>query len=170
MQTLRIATFADLPRLVEIYNQAIGVRNATADTVPFTIEQRLDWFVVHAPESYPIHVFEQDGLVLGWLSVSPYRGRPALQRTAEVSYYVDYGHQRSGIGTALMAHAIEDAPRIRKHIYLAILLEWNTGSQHLLEKFGFERWGYLPEVAEFDGRLCGQFYYGKKLQVTGGDL
>jgi L-amino acid N-acyltransferase YncA len=168
MSTLRIATPADLPRLVEIYNQAILARNATADTVPFNVEQRLDWFTAHKADSHPIHVFEQDGQVLGWLSVSPYRGRPALRRTAEISYYVDYGHQRSGIGSALLKHAIDDAPRIHKHIYIAILLEWNRGSQRLLEKFGFERWGYLPEVAEFDGRLCGQFYYGKKLQVTGG--
>lgn len=34
-------------------------------------------------------------------------------------------------------------------------------SRRLLEKFGFERWGVLPEVDEFDGRLCGQWYYGR---------
>jgi phosphinothricin acetyltransferase len=62
-----------------------------------------------------------------------------------------------------MAHALEDVPRIGKKVYLAILLAWNTGSLRLLEKFGFERWGYLPEVAEFDGKLCGQYYYGRKV-------
>jgi L-amino acid N-acyltransferase YncA len=166
MDTIRIATLADLPRIVEIYNQAIAARNATADTVPFTVDQRLDWFRLHVPEEYPIFAYGGTGEVLGWLSVSPYRGRPALRRTAEVSYYVDYGHQKQGIGSALLAHALADAERIGKRVYLAILLEWNTGSLRLLEKFGFERWGYLPEVAEYDGKLCGQFYYGKKLQAT----
>ena len=162
MASVRLATLADLPRIVEIYNQAIAAGNATADTASFTIEQRLDWFRAHTPEAYPIYVYEQDGQVLGWLSVSPYRGRPALRRTAEVSYYVDYAHHERGIGSALLAHALEDVSRLGKKVYIAILLEWNAGSIRLLEKFGFEKWGYLPDVAEFEGRLCGQFYYGKK--------
>ena len=163
MQTIRTAAPADLPRIVEIYNQAIAARNATADTIPFSVESRMDWFLAHNPGSHPIFVCVTNDQVAGWLSVSPYRGRPALERTAEISYYVEYNCQRQGIGSALMRHAIEAAPRLNKHIYLAILLEWNTASQRLLEKFGFEKWGYLPEVAEFDGRLCGQFYYGKKV-------
>lgn len=163
MSSIRLATLADLPRIVEIYNQAIAAKNATADTVPFTVEQRRDWFQIHTPDEYPLYVYEEEGRVLGWLSVSPYRGRPALARTAEVSYYVDYACQGRGIGSALMVHALADAPRLGKKIYLAILLEWNTASRRLLEKFGFERWGYLPDVAEFDGRLCGQFYYGRRV-------
>jgi L-amino acid N-acyltransferase YncA len=165
MIPIRPAAISDLPRLVAIYNQAINARNATADTVPFTVEQRLDWFHSHTPEAFPIHAYEDAGEVLGWLSISPYRSRPALRRTAEVSYYVDYAHHSQGIGSTLLAHALADATRIDKQVYLAILLEWNTSSVRLLEKYSFEKWGYLPEVAEFDGRLCGQFYYGKKLQV-----
>jgi phosphinothricin acetyltransferase len=163
---IRIATLTDMPRMISIYNQAIAANNATADTIPFTVEQRLDWFNSHAPDSYPIYIFEDSGEVLGWLSISSYRGRPALSRTAEVSYYVEYAHHGKGIGSALMQHALDDAPRIGKKIFLAILLEWNLGSIRLLEKFGFAKWGYLPEVAEFDGRLCGQYYYGRKLRVT----
>jgi L-amino acid N-acyltransferase YncA len=163
---IRSATLSDLPRIVEIYNQAIAARNATADTLSFTVEDRLDWFHIHLQDEYPIYVYETVGQVLGWLSVSPYRGRPALERTAEVSYYVDYAVHRRGIGSAMLQHALSDAPRISKHVYIAILLEWNTSSIHLLEKFGFKRWGYMPEVAEFNGRLCGQYYYGKILQVT----
>lgn len=46
---------------------------------------------------------------------------------------------------------------------VAILLEWNIPSIQLLEKFGFERWGFLPEVTEFPGGLCGYLYYGRKI-------
>jgi L-amino acid N-acyltransferase YncA len=166
MATVRLATLSDLPRIVDIYNQAISAQNATADTVPFTVRQRMEWFQAHTPEAYPIYVYDETGQALGWLSVSPYRGRPALARTAEVSYYVDYGQHGRGIGSALMRRALADAPELSKMVYIAILLEWNIGSIHLLEKFGFEKWGYLPEVAEFNGRLCGQFYYGKKMQAT----
>lgn len=160
---IRIAGLDDLPRLTEIYNQAILARNATADTIPFTVDQRLDWFSLHSPNRYPIYVYADAHGVQGWLSVSSYRGRPALARTAEISYYVDYSQHGRGIGSALLAHAIGQAPLLGRHIYLAILLEWNTVSQRLLQKFDFECWGYLPEVAEFDGRLCGQWYYGRRV-------
>ena len=163
MDKARLATPADLPRLVEIYNQAIASGNATADTVPFTVETRRGWFETHATDAYPIYVCEADHQVVGYLSVSPYRDRPALRRTAEVSYYVDYAWHGKGIGSAMMAHVLADCPRIDIHVLIAIVLEWNAGSIRLLEKFGFEKWGYLPEVAEFDGRLVGHLYYGRKL-------
>jgi L-amino acid N-acyltransferase YncA len=38
-----------------------------------------------------------------------------------------------------------------KHLF-AIVLEDNQASIRLLEKMGFEKWGYLPRVADFDGK------------------
>ena len=103
MPTPRIATPTDLSAIVAIYNQTIAARNTTADTTPFTVEARLDWFNAHSAGEYPIYVCEaDDGQALGWLSLSPYRGRSALARTAEVSYYVDYACHGKGIGSALM--------------------------------------------------------------------
>ena len=164
MTAIRLAVLTDLPRIVAIYNQAIAAKNATADTVPFTVEQRLDWFQAHPPDAYPMYVYEdENGQILGWLSVSPYRGRPALARTGEVSYYEDYSQHGRGIGSALMHHAIQDAPRTGRKVFIAILLEWNIASIKLLQKFGFEQWGRMPEVAEYDGHLCGHLYYGRKV-------
>lgn len=160
--TVRLAALADLPRIVEIYNQAIASRTATADTTPFTVEQRLDWFRAHPADEYPLYIYEENGQVLGWLSLSPYRGRPALRRTAEVSYYVDYASHGRGIGSFLMAHMLQNCPPSVK-VLVAILLEWNTGSIKLLEKFGFERWGFLPDVAQFDDKVTGHLYYGRKV-------
>jgi phosphinothricin acetyltransferase len=162
MGDIRIATSTDLPRLVEIYNQAIASHTATADTLPFTVESRRAWFAGHDPDVYPIYACEDEqGTLVGYLTVSPYRPRAALARTAEVSYYVDYGRHGQGFGSALMKYALQDAPRTGKKIYLAFVLEWNTTSASLLKKFGFKRWGYLPDVAEFDGKLCGHFLYGR---------
>jgi len=162
MPRIRKASLTDLPRLVAIYNQAIASHTATADIIPFTVEARRGWFTAHSSDAYPIYVCEDDdGLVVGYLSVSPYRDRPALARTAEISYYVDYSQHGHGIGSALMEHALQDAPRIAKKVYIAILLEKNAPSLRLLEKYGFSRWGYLPDVAELMGGLCGQFIYGK---------
>jgi L-amino acid N-acyltransferase YncA len=164
MFNIRISRTTDLPALVAIYNQAIASHTATADTLPFTVETRRGWFAAHDPASYPIYVCEdENGMVLGYLSISPYRDRPALARTAEVSYYVDYHHHGRGIGSLLMEYALKDCTRIGRRVLIAIVLEWNVPSIALLKKYGFERWGYLPEVVEFSGNLCGQFYYGKKV-------
>ena len=164
MYKIRPATLADLPRIVEIDNQAIVTGNANAYSKPFTVEERRDWFAIHVPDSHPIYICKDDNdLVIGYLSLSPYRDRPALDRTAEVSYYVDYGQHGKGIGSALIQYALEDCARIGKKVLLAIVLEWNAPSIKLLERFGFEKWGTLPEVAEFSGRLCGHLYYGKKV-------
>ncbi len=46
----------------------------------------------------------------------------------------------------------------------AILLDVNTSSVGILEKFGFEQWGHLPGVADFDGALCGHLYYGRRVE------
>lgn len=164
MGQIRVASPTDLPRLVVIYNQAIASHKATADTTPFTVEGRTGWFTTHTPDDCPIYVYEDDdGLIVGYLSISPYRDRPALARTAEISYYVDYGQHSKGIGSALLEHAIQDACRTRKKVFIAIVLERNVPSVRLLEKFGFSRWGYLPNVAEFDDGLCGQFFYGRNI-------
>ena len=149
---------------MEIYNQAVPHGNATADLEPVTVTQRRSWFEEHSPDSYPIFVKEIHGRVVGWCSLSPYRGgRLALRRTAEIALYVDYDHHGQGIGESLLQYALGDCARIGKRILFAILLEKNRKSIRLLEKYGFERWGYLPEVAEFGNERCGHVYMGKKI-------
>ena len=62
-----------------------------------------------------------------------------------------------------MEYALERAPVYRLEILLAFLLDINSGSIRLLEKYGFSRWGHFPEIARFDEITCGQFVYGKHL-------
>lgn len=40
----RKATLEDLPKIVEIYNQIIPSRLATADLTPITVDERKEWF------------------------------------------------------------------------------------------------------------------------------
>ena len=71
---IRFAIINDLERIVDIYNQAVPHKNATADLELIKRGQRISWFKEHNPESYPIFVKEIDGTVVGWCSLSPYRG------------------------------------------------------------------------------------------------
>lgn len=100
----------------------------------------------------------------GWCSISPYRpGRMALRYTAEISTYIDQAHHRQGVASRLIKHAIDECARLRIKTLFGILLERNIASRQMLEKLGFQRWGYLPRVADFDGEECGHFYYGKRI-------
>ena len=149
--TIRDATDADLPAIVAIYNAAIPGRMATADTQPVTAESRRDWFHEHNPNARPLWVAIEDNVIVGWLSFQSFSGRPAYHATAEVSIYVAEDFQRKGIGSALLAKAVEQAPRLGLKTLLGFIFAHNDASLRLFEKFGFRSWGVLPCVAELDG-------------------
>ena len=162
---IRIAETRDLPAIVEIYNEAIPSQRSTADTQPVRLEDRLAWFEEHRPHEYPIFVADVDGQIAGWCSLSAYRpGRAALRTTAEISYYVSTAYHRRGIGTALIEHALAACPALGILHLFAIVLEGNEASLRLLRKAGFEQWGYLPRVANFDGQEIGHLYYGRHVE------
>jgi phosphinothricin acetyltransferase len=161
---IRIASPDDLSAIVSIYNEAVEQRFATADLQPIRADQRRAWFDEHDPSTLPIFVFDDDGLVRGWCSLSAYRsGREAVRGTAEISYYVGRDSRRRGIGSALVEHAIREAPQLGKRVLFAILLERNQASISLMTRCGFELWGRLPDVAAIDGELVSHLYYGRKV-------
>ena len=147
---IRLAVPGDLPRVVAIYNASIPGRLATADTEPVTVEQRQPWFAANGARR-PLWVDEQEGGVLGWVSLTSFYGRPAYGATAELSVYVAPEAQRRGLARALLAHAIAEAPRLGLTTLLGFVFGHNTPSQALLGQQGFARWGHLPRVAVLDG-------------------
>jgi phosphinothricin acetyltransferase len=161
---IRHANQNDLSSIVEIYNQAILASQKTADLDPVNIEERTKWFKEHVPDKYPIFVAEKDNVILGYLSISPYRpGRMALRHTAEISYYIHFDHHRKGVASNLIRHAIDACDSLQIKTLFAIIIDSNEASVWLLEKFGFTKWGHLPGVAEFDGCEFGHLYYGLRI-------
>ncbi|MBN1978213.1 MAG: N-acetyltransferase [Anaerolineae bacterium] len=161
---IRIARQADLVQIVEIYNQAVALKSATADLDPVEPGDRVRWLEEHVPEKYPIYVAEVDGKVVAWCSLSPYRrGRMALRYTAEISYYIHGEYRRMGIGSALVQHATSQCEKLGIKTLLALVLDVNVASTKLLEKLGFARWGHMPKIADFEGRECGHLVYGLRV-------
>ncbi len=122
----------------------------TTDTQPVTVEIRRVWFHEHNPNARPLWVAVENNLIVGWLSFQSFYGRPAYRATAELSIYVAQDRQRKGIGNALLAKAIKHAPRLGLKTLLGFIFAHNDASLRLFEKFGFQRWGVLPRVAELD--------------------
>ncbi|WP_114416989.1 GNAT family N-acetyltransferase [Marinospirillum perlucidum] len=161
--SLRLARQKDLPEIVRIYNASIPAGKATADTLPVTVEQRLDWFASHQSPERPLWVWEDEQRLGGWVSLGDFYGRPAYRNTCEVSIYLDPACQGQGLGKKLLQHALEAAREVGITRLVGYIFAHNEASLRLFEAEGFESWGYLPEVAEINGRVISLCILGKKL-------
>jgi phosphinothricin acetyltransferase len=148
---IRDALEADLPAIVEIYNEAIRGRVSTAQLDEVSVEQRQPWFRQHSAASHPLWVAEIEGEVAAWFSFHPFIKRAAYRGTAEISVYVSGRCRRRGVGKALLAKAIEHSSELKLSALLGLIFEHNDPSLQLFERMGFERWGLLPRVARVDG-------------------
>ncbi len=161
---IRSATSKDIESVVAIYNQAISAGFQTAFTELQSVEERKAWFNEHLDSRYPIFVYMTDEKIVGWFSIAPYRsGRAALRFTLEISYFIDSAYQGRGIGSSLLTYGIRACKDLGYKTALAIILDKNTASIKMMEKFGFRKWAELPGVADFDGVECGHVYYGLNL-------
>jgi len=161
---IRLARQGDMESIVAIYNRAIAAKFQTAFTEQLDAEKSASWFSQFLDKVYPMFVYTEADEVIGWLSISPYRsGREALRYTVEVSYFIHPDHQLQGIGQKLLQHGLDACMGLNYKTVLAIILDKNIASIRLMEKFGFEKWAYLPGVADFDGVECGHLYYGLRL-------
>ncbi len=158
---IRKAQIQDLEKIVEIYNQAITAGFQTADTDVLSVADRLEWFALHEADQYPLFVAEIEDVVVGWLSISPYRpGRKALNDCGEISFYIDHSWRRKGIASLLIEAAIDACKALHYYSLFAIVIDKNEASIKLLERFGFTRWAHLPDIVNYSGQRCGQVYYG----------
>ena len=153
---IRDATEIDLPTIVAIYNESIPGGRATADTSPITVADRVEWFRKFDPKKRPVWVAEESGKIIGCIYLTSfYGGRPAYDKTAEVSLYLASTHQRRGIGTILMQKMIDKCPELGVTTLIGMHFDHNDATRQLNEKFGFKKVGHLQEIAEVHGQKRG---------------
>ena len=146
----RQAAREDLPAIVEIYNATIPSRMVTADLEPVSVDSRVGWFEQHKPDCRPLWVATHEGRIAGWLSFSTFYGRPAYNKTAELSVYVGEAFRHRGLGSYFLAQAIAHAPAIAVDRLIGFVYGHNHPSLELFARFGFAKWGELPGVTLLD--------------------
>lgn len=149
---IRQAVAADLPSILDIYNDAVLHTVATFDTVPRTMEQQEQWFEQHG-KSYPVLVAEDNGLVTGWASLNRYSDRLAYARTSELSLYIRDGYRGHGLGKTMLEAILQEGKTAGLHTVLSRITEGNDNSIHIHRVFGFEIVGTMREVGFKFGRL-----------------
>ncbi len=162
--TIRQALIEDLPAMTDIYNEVIMEGNYTADLNTFSVKDRKVWFDAH--DQYPYHIFvlEIDQKILGYFYFSPWRaGREALKSVAEISFFLSKEVRGQGLGNMLMEKSLTIARELGFKHLLAILLDINSRSANLLEKWGFKVVGELSDVIKLPDMIVGQLIMLNKL-------
>ena len=160
---IRIAKQQDLADIVNIYNESIPGRMATADTRPILIESRLAWFDKHTYQR-PLWIHEKNNEITGWLGLQSFYDRPAYQETVEMSVYIKNKFKQQGIAKNLMVHMLEECPKLNIKTILSFVFSHNIPSINLILHFGFQQWGHLPKVALLDNLEKDVVIYGLRIK------
>ncbi len=156
---IRPAASADLPAILNIYNEAVLNLTATYDCEPQTLAARTAWYEDHQREGYPVFVAEDDaGRVAGWSSLSKFRPRPGYRFTGEDSVYVAAGCRGQGLGKLLLAPVVAAARQLGLRAIMAGIDAESQASRRLHARFGFEQVAYLKEVGYKFGRWLDVVY------------
>jgi phosphinothricin acetyltransferase len=150
MIAIRLATAADLPAINAIYNHYVLTSTCTYQYEPETEEGRKAWFAAKG-EKHPVIVAVEDGEIIGWGALSPFRDREGYRFTVEASIYIRHDRQRKGIGRAILSDLIERARNLGYRILIGGASADQTASVALQESLGFERVALFKEIGyKFD--------------------
>jgi L-amino acid N-acyltransferase YncA len=163
MSTIRLATFDNLQSIVDIYNQSIPDRKATADLQPVKLEDRIAWFESHNAENRPLYVLTEGEAVLGFLSVQDFYEREAYKQTVELGLYIDKNHRNKGLAVSLLKNLEAEAEKRKIATATAFIFKHNQESIHLFTQMEYQKWGELPAIACLDNQWATLLIFGKHL-------
>ena len=143
---IRKAVENDLPQLLSIYNDIILNTTAVYDYEPHTLEMRKQWFETKKQQSFPVFVAEEEGKILGFSSIGPFRAWAAYKYSVENSVYVAAEARGKGIGKLLLPPLIEAAKKLQSHTIIAGIDATNEASLRLHKSFGFKEVAHFKEV------------------------
>jgi phosphinothricin acetyltransferase len=146
--TVRPATEADLPTIAGIYNWAVNQTFATIDSEPLSTEEVKSWYAAHVKRN-PLIVAEEDGDVIGWARLLPWKQRGF--DIVEDLVYVDPVHHGRGVGRELLERLVEEARALGYRTIVASVAADNSSGLKLHQSLGFQIVGTLKDAAyKFD--------------------
>ena len=163
MTTIRDASEGDLPRILEITNEAIANTTAIWSTAPATLDARRTWMRDRQARGFPVLVATEGEAVLGFASYGDFRAWDGYLHTVEHSIYVAPEAQGRGLGRALLDGLVERAAAQGKHVMVAGIEATNAASIALHRRAGFEEAGRLRQVGRKFGRWLALLFMEKLL-------
>lgn len=153
-------TEAQLPEILEIYNEAIHNTTSVYEYAPRNMQVMEEWYASKVKGNYPlIGLFDAQGTLLGFGTYGPFRVRPAYKYTIEHSVYVREDMRGKGFGKILLKEIIARAVKEGYHTIVAGIDADNKTSIILHEKLGFEFAGIIKQAGfKFNRWLDLSFY------------
>jgi len=141
----RLAQPSDADAIAAIYNAAVETP-LNFDLRSRSIEEQTTWLRERSGAYAAIVAVDDDGEVIGFGSLSPYRTRPAYSTTVEDSVYVRDDQRGAGVGRFLLDELLAIASRHGFHSVIARIVGGNEPSIALHRAAGFELVGTEREV------------------------
>ena len=141
----RLAQLSDAEAIADIYNAAVGTP-LNFDLRERTIEDQTAFLRDRSGAYAAVVAVDDDGEVVGFASLSPYRTRPAYSTTVEDSVYVRADQRGKGVGRFLLDELLAVASRHGFHSIIARIVGGNEPSIALHRAAGFELVGTEREV------------------------
>ncbi|EIC85214.1 GNAT family N-acetyltransferase [Serratia sp. M24T3] len=147
------ASESDMAEVQAIYAHHVIHGLSSFETEAPSVEEMQQRRKTVLEKGLPYLVARQQGKVLGYCYLSPYRPRYAYRFTVEGSVYIAVGQQGKGLGKRLMAEAIERAERGGWRQMMAVIgNSENIASLRLHQSLGFHTIGQLTGVGFKHGR------------------
>ena len=136
----------DWPEVARIYEEGIATGNATFEIEVPSWEA---WDAAHLREHR--FVAERAGQVAGWIALLPVSSRCCYTGVAEISAYVREEARGQGVGSELLATAVESSERAGIWTLQTGVFPENAPSLGLLQRFGFRVLGTQERIGRLHG-------------------
>ena len=139
---IRHALEDDASPLCEIFNEAVHDHLETFDSEPRGVDnQRLLIAAAEQDPKHPIMVAELRNWIAGWVALTPYDDRIALDDIGEVYIYVRRAFRSYGVGRQLMRAAQEAAGKLGYRKLIGRVLAQNQDGLNLCRATGWREVG-----------------------------
>ncbi len=145
-----------------IYAEGIASGQATFETAPPEWDA---WNASHLAAGRL--VAEENGVVVGWASLSGVSDRCAYAGVAEVSVYVAASHRGRRIGSQLLARLVEESEQNGIWTLQAGIFPENASSVAMHRKHGFREIGRRERLGKLNGRWRDVLLLERRSRVVG---
>lgn len=156
-------TYVDLSVVKEIYDYYILNSTVTFHTQEISIELLKETIPVNHAK-YTSYLLKADNKICGYAYISPYKNRPAYDRTAEVTVYLKVEYTGKGFGRIALQRLENDALKTGViKVLIGIISADNVDSIKLFERAGYIKCAHFKEVGEKFDKILDVVAYQKIL-------
>ena len=161
---LRVATVDDAAAIARIYDHYVATSTATFELDPPGVGVWQEKIPALAAAGWPFLVADEDGAVVGFAYVAPWRARPAYARTVEDTIYLDPAATGRGLGRRLLDAVVDAAAAAGAREVIAVVADGDGAASLVLhQRAGFVVAGRLERVGRKFDRWLGTTLLQKTL-------